>query len=186
MKKIKIAIWAVAVAGSSLLFSSCIGSFSLTKSVMNWNKTVGSKFVNELVFVAFWILPVYEVTSIADLLLLNSIEFWSGKSVVQAQMRTIEGNQGTYEVLSDRSGHSIINKKTGRQFKLEHDEKTDVWFYVEDNVRKPFMKIVDEKHVEMLTPAGEFCNVELSKEGLAAYTAIASGTSGENTLFATR
>ena len=38
-----------------------------------------SKFVNELVFFAFWILPVYEVSGLADLLVLNSIEFWSGK-----------------------------------------------------------------------------------------------------------
>ncbi|MDE7508793.1 MAG: DUF3332 domain-containing protein, partial [Muribaculaceae bacterium] len=59
----------------SVSLSSCIGSFRLTNSVLKWNNQVGSKFINEIVLFAFWVLPVYEVTSIADLLVLNSIEF---------------------------------------------------------------------------------------------------------------
>ena len=45
---------AIAIAlACTLTFSSCIGSFALTNKVLNWNKQIGSKFVNELVFVAF-------------------------------------------------------------------------------------------------------------------------------------
>ena len=73
MRKIKIAVSALLIAGSALLYTSCIGSFGMTKSVMKWNKSIGSKFVNELVFIAFWILPVYEVTALADVLVVNSI-----------------------------------------------------------------------------------------------------------------
>lgn len=51
--------------------------FSLTNKLLTWNRQVGSKFVNELVFFALWILPVYEVSGLADLLVLNSIEFWA-------------------------------------------------------------------------------------------------------------
>ena len=71
----------VAVLCASMLTSTgCIGSFSLTNRLLGWNKTVGNKFLNELVFFAFWVLPVYEVTGLADLLVLNSIEFWSGRN----------------------------------------------------------------------------------------------------------
>ena len=73
-----------------MLFSSCIGSFSLTNKLLAWNKTVGNKFVNELVFFAFWVLPVYEVSALADVLVLNSIEFWSGGNPVAKGTKVIE------------------------------------------------------------------------------------------------
>ena len=84
---------AIAIAlACTLTFSSCIGSFALTNKVLNWNKQIGSKFVNELVFVAFWILPVYEITGIADVLVINSIEFWSGSNPVSAnKTKVIDG-----------------------------------------------------------------------------------------------
>ncbi len=40
---------ALTLAGS-MMFSSCIGSFRLSNKLMSWNQTIGSKFVNELVF----------------------------------------------------------------------------------------------------------------------------------------
>ena len=76
MRKIRISVAAILLAGTSLVFTSCIGSFGLTNKVLSWNRNIGSKFVNELVFLAFWILPVYEVTALADVLVINSIEFW--------------------------------------------------------------------------------------------------------------
>ena len=64
---------------SCIAFTSCIGSFKLSNKVLSWNKQVSnSKFVNEVVFFCFWVIPVYEVTTIADVLVVNSIEFWSG------------------------------------------------------------------------------------------------------------
>ncbi|MDE6279855.1 MAG: DUF3332 domain-containing protein, partial [Paramuribaculum sp.] len=72
------------LCGSMLPLSSCIGSFSLTNKLLSWNRQVDNKFVNELVFFAFWILPVYEVAGAADLLVLNSIEFWSGSNPMEA------------------------------------------------------------------------------------------------------
>lgn len=73
--------WFMAVAvllSGSLMFSSCIGSFGLTNKMFSWNKSIGDKWVNEVVFVAFCILPVYELTLVADALVVNSIEFGRG------------------------------------------------------------------------------------------------------------
>ena len=54
------ALMALVIAGS-LSLSSCIGSFGLSNKVLDWNNQIGGKFVNEVVFIAFWILPVYEL-----------------------------------------------------------------------------------------------------------------------------
>ena len=76
MKKRLIPV-ALIAAISIPMFTSCIGSFALTNKLLSWNRNVGNKVVNELVFIAFWILPVYEVSALADILVINSIEFWS-------------------------------------------------------------------------------------------------------------
>ena len=48
MKKSYIAVaLAVSILGGSTL-TSCIGSFQLTNKLLSWNKSVGNKFVNEL------------------------------------------------------------------------------------------------------------------------------------------
>jgi hypothetical protein len=60
--------------------TSCIGSFGLTNKLFDWNNSIGGKFVNALVFFLFLILPVYGITLFIDAIILNTIEFWSGKS----------------------------------------------------------------------------------------------------------
>ena len=79
MKREKLTLVAVLLSGS-LLFSSCVGSFGLFNRLSSWNQSIGSKFVNELVFLAFNIVPVYGVSYLADALVINSIEFWSGSN----------------------------------------------------------------------------------------------------------
>ena len=77
MKRNKMFLVAAVLSGS-LLFSSCVGSFGLFNRLTTWNQSLGNKFVNELVFLAFNIVPVYGVAYLADALVINSIEFWSG------------------------------------------------------------------------------------------------------------
>ena len=59
---------------AALILSSCIGSFQLTNKVKNWNDNIGDKWINEVVFLAFHIVPVYEVCIFADAVVFNSGE----------------------------------------------------------------------------------------------------------------
>lgn len=170
MKKIKISVAALLIAGGSMLFSSCIGSFSLTKSVMDWNSNVGKKFVNELVFVAFWILPVYEVTALADLLVLNSIEFWSGNNPVSAYTKVVNTDHGRYMIACDGKGYTITHEDTGYEYRLDFDKEEQTWSLVQESETYPFLTFVDDTNVKMITPEGDFRLVELSEQGVLAYT----------------
>lgn len=66
----------------------CFGKFNLVRKVYKFNGTVGNKWVNELVFLVFNIVPVYGVAGFIDAVVLNSIEFWSGKNPVTAKVVT--------------------------------------------------------------------------------------------------
>lgn len=55
----------LALLVGAVTLSSCIGSFGLTNKLLDWNKGLSNKFVNELVFIL--ISPAYAVCGLADL-----------------------------------------------------------------------------------------------------------------------
>lgn len=174
MRKIRISVAAILIAGTSLVFTSCIGSFGLTNKVMTWNRNIGSKFVNELVFLAFWILPVYEVTALADVLVINSIEFWSGSNPLTASTKVVDTDHGRYMIACDGKGYTVTHESTGDAVRLDFDQPTQTWsFETKDGESVPFMTFIDDSHVRMLTPGGEYMAVELSQQGVADYSATA-------------
>lgn len=151
---------------SALSFQSCIGSFSLTNKVLQWNRNVSNKFVNELVFFAFWILPVYEVTSIADLLVINSIEFWSGNKPLEANNQVIETEHGNYQILASESGYQITSPD-GNILNFDFNSETQSWsFSNKEGSKTEFLRFIDKDHVEILDINGEFVDVELSEDGI--------------------
>lgn len=170
MKKRYLSVALILTVAGSLTFSSCIGSFGLTNNVLSWNRQIGSKFVNELVFFAFWVLPVYEVTALADVLVLNSIEFWSGKNPATASVKVIPTEQGRYLVKCDGKGYDVTCEATGKTMRLDFDVDTQTWSYASESGESyPFMTFVDDTHVKMIMPDGDFRAVDLSEQGVMAY-----------------
>lgn len=174
MKKKYFTVGAVLLCAGSLMFSSCIGSFALTNKLLNWNKQVGSKFVNELVFVAFWILPVYEVSALADVLVINSIEFWSGSNPVAQGRTVIDGQDGRYLVDCDGKGYTITSENDGSKVRLDFESDTKTWNVTVDGTTHELMTFIDDTHVRMPAPNGETMVVELNQEGLWAYQQVAT------------
>jgi hypothetical protein len=70
------------LVGLLAMSSSCLGSYALFNTVKKWNGTLGDKWVNSVVHAALWFVPAYEFAFAADLLFLNTIEFWTGKNPV--------------------------------------------------------------------------------------------------------
>ena len=81
---------------ATIVLSSCIGSFRLTNNIKDWNEGLGNKFVNELVFIALHIVPVYEIAMLVDGVVLNSIEFWTGNNLVAepGETKIVKNSQG--------------------------------------------------------------------------------------------
>lgn len=159
----------VLLLAGSLGLNSCIGSFTLTKRVMAWNNQVGSKFLNELVFFAFWVLPVYEVTSIADLIVINSIEFWSGSNPMEASTKVIDTDHGRYLIACDGKGYDVTLERTGESFRLDFNEENQTWSLLTQGAEYPLMTFVDDNHVKMIQPDGDMRLVDLSEAGVLAY-----------------
>lgn len=166
---------AIIAIAMSLTTSSCIGSFKMYNSLMSWNKQVGNKFVNELVFIAFWILPAYEISFLADVVVLNSIEFWSGNNPVAKGTKVIDGQDGRYLVECDGKGYTITSENDGSVVRLDFDSADKSWSVEADGKSVKLMSFVDDTHVNMLDANGDYRLIELSDAGVLAYQEIVSG-----------
>ena len=177
MKKNLLNVGVVLTIMAGLTLPSCIGSFALTNRLLAWNNSVGNKFVNELVFFAFWVLPVYEVSALADVVVLNSIEFWSGENPMACGTKRIEGNDGqSYLVKCDGKGYDVISENDGTTVRLDFDADSRSWDVVLPSGESyELMTFVDDNHVSMPAANGTRTLVELSEAGTMAYQAQATG-----------
>jgi hypothetical protein len=70
----------------SLIGTGCLGQFAAFNKLSDWNqKVTDNKFVNEVIFLAFNIVPVYGIAYLGDVLIFNSIEFWTGENPMMAE-----------------------------------------------------------------------------------------------------
>lgn len=170
MKKKFLSVALICTLCGALTLPSCIGSFTLSNKLLSWNKQISNKFVNELVFFAFWVLPVYEVSGLADILVLNSIEFWSGSNPLASGTKVIEGNDGRYLVKCDGKGYTITSENDGSIVRLDFDKSDNSWSYqVPGQERHTIFTFVDDNRIALPAADGSTVTVDLSASGLYAY-----------------
>ena len=170
MKKINLKMAAVAMICGAFLFSSCIGSFGLHNRLVNWNQNIGNKFVNELVYLACNIIPVYGVCYLADALVINSIEFWSGSNPMASvgDIKKVQGENGNYLVETLENGYSIT--KEGDEtisMELIYDKDQNTWNVVADGVNTELVRLNNDGTAQMTLPNGENLTVTLDAQGVA-------------------
>ena len=63
--------------------TSCLGPNAAHNSIRNWNANLDAHdAVKEIVFLGFNIIPVYGVALTVDVLILNTIDYWTGDNPV--------------------------------------------------------------------------------------------------------
>ena len=170
MRKKILTVGVITALCGSMMLTSCIGSFQLTNKLLSWNQSIGNKFLNELVFIAFWVLPVYEVSGLADFLVLNSIEFWSGENPVACGTYKVEGKNGElYLVECDGKGYTVTNTTDNTVFRFDFNEQTKEWSTDINGERTVFMTFIDDTHVQLPAADGRTIVVETNQAGVFAY-----------------
>ncbi len=67
------------------LSAGCFGKFQLTRKVYDINKSVDDKYVRSAVTWVFLIIPIYEIAALADAVVFNVIEFWTGDNPASSE-----------------------------------------------------------------------------------------------------
>lgn len=158
----------VMICGTFLL-SSCVGSFGLHSKLVNWNQSIGNKFVNELVYLACNIIPVYGVCYLADAVVINSIEFWSGSNPMASvgDIKKVKGENGDYLVKTLENGYSITKEGENLSMELVYNKEANTWNVVADGVSTELLQMNNDGTAQMYLPNGEAMNVTLDAQGVA-------------------
>lgn len=179
MKRKEFKLGACLMAGCVLL-SSCVGSFSMFNRLAKWNKKATKyKFLNELIFIV--ISPAYVFCGLADVLVLNSIEFWTGENPMASNVgktKKVKGEDGNiYNVKYLAEGYEITGPD-GKVYVLTHDSNTDSWWMEVDGEKKELFSFNHDGTVKAALPDGSMMDVAMNEGGLFQLRmAVNGGTS---------
>lgn len=151
-----------------MLYSSCIGSFGLFNKFADWNVNMTEhKIVNGIL--GFIFIPVYGVCLTADWIVLNTIEFWTGKPLLASvgETRRMVGADGDcFVIVTEKDGYRIENETQGTEMRMVFDEAEQVWSLSQDGEEHKLMRLNGDKTITVYTPEGEEVTVPRTEEGL--------------------
>lgn len=153
---------------ATLLTSSCVGSFSLFNRVAKWNThATSSKFLNEIIFIL--ISPAYAVCAVADVLVLNTIEFWSGSNPMAQKVGTVQevtGKDGLiYAVKTLRNGYEVTSPN-GEVVSFIYDKKTNSWSQEQNGKKVEIFRFNDDGTIQARLSDGETIRVNPDEAGV--------------------
>ncbi|HLU69537.1 MAG TPA: DUF3332 domain-containing protein [Fibrobacteria bacterium] len=127
---------------SAPYLQGCYGGFTATKKIYNWNGTVGDKWVNSIVMVALNIIPVYPLAGAADILILNTVEFWTGSNPLalkegetETRVVTVEGKDYELTATQNRMEIKPLTEAEGA-LQLSYDPAQQAWFAESGETRR--------------------------------------------------
>jgi hypothetical protein len=168
--KRKITVTATAaLLASCMLFASCIGSFNLTHKLYGWNKTVGDKWVNELVFFTLSAIQVYTVAIFIDAVVLNTVEFWTDENpMAGTQTKKIETKEGLYTVTTDENGHKIQKDGSDKIVEFRFNKAENSWSLLADNQTTKLLQFVGNNQANVYLADGSTMTVSIDQAGVMA------------------
>ena len=104
------------------------------------------------------------------LLVVNSIEFWSGNNpVASTGEKIVDDGTERYLVAWDESGYTITDENSNTVTRLNFNKDENSWSLATSEGDVTFLTFVDDSHVKVPAADGTYTVVELSQEGLLAY-----------------
>ena len=108
--------------------TGCIGNFGLSGKVRQFNlETSQDRWGREIVFVVLYVIPIYPFAGLLDILVFNSIEFWTGTNpingsasvtpIAMEEWTTEDGTKVTMQGLPDNSiDVNVVRPDGGTRF----------------------------------------------------------------------
>ena len=168
MKKISLKV-AVCLLAGSFLFSSCfVGQYGLWNKYINWqNHMSSSKFLNAIV--GFFLVPIVGgICQFVDILVLNTIEFWSGSNPMASNIgktQQVMGKDGRYYAVTTLKNGYEVKAPTGEITYFIHDDATDSWSIEQDGVKKEIFRFNADGTIQA-NVNGESKNFTLNEAGV--------------------
>jgi len=184
MKKLNAFAAIVIIMAIGYTQSSCIGSFKLTNKVLQWNRGLGDKFINELMFLVLIVVPVYEISLLIDGLILNTLEFWTGSNPMamnagEQESKIVEQNGIKYQITASQNRFDFIQlegSQKGTSGALVYNPESRSWCYEGNNRSIKLVELTNSGNAAAYLPNGKTYNVAPNQFGVAALKAIVNSS----------
>jgi hypothetical protein len=114
---------------AAFIATGCTGSFNLTRKVYNFHRSQSDKWADELCFLLVALIPVYSLATLADAIVFNSIEFWSGKNPVEMasangkdKVRMSYNSQTGQVHVASNGNHGIIFERSNTAVTAKNEQ----------------------------------------------------------------
>lgn len=185
--KLRKTVLACALAAITFTQTSCMGSWKLLTGVYNWNEqATNNKFVNQLIFWAFLIVPVYEIAVLVDYVILNLIEFWTGSNPIAMAPGEVEEqkvmNDGVvYTLRATQNKFEIIAPNADKNVTMVYTPTNKTWSIEKDGSLQALTQNLSNQQVKIFFPNGRTMvfdnhqdNVAALKKSVMSYNNLAS------------
>lgn len=164
---------------STLLFTSCLGSFSAFNNLKDWNQEVSdSRFVNNLVFWGLNIIPVYGLFFLGDAIIFNVIEFWGGSNPIameegERETQMVERDGNTFQLIATKNRMEVTvveGPKKGKKIDLVYKPHEKSWNAIRPNGEVIKLSSFEEGFYIVYLPNGNEVKIDAKytrEEGLA-------------------
>lgn len=145
----------------SIASTGCFGEFALTRKVYSFNDGIGDKFVKTIVFYAMNIIPIYPIASVADLFILNLVEFWTGSNPIamndgEVEQRVVNYKGSKYQITATKNNFNIVpleGANKGKATDITFDAVSQTWTMSNESGSQKIIDINGEK-VSFTSPKG--------------------------------
>jgi len=161
------------LVGFLSMTAACYGPFNLTRTLYKWNGEVKgagdieAKWMREGVFLALVLLPVYGISLLADAVVFNSIEFWTGENPIKLSQESEDGRRwivqagettATMTFAPDGNSAHVTYRKAGQLYQAGQitKEANHFWFTDERGRR---LYTAEPNEAGWLTIVGEECQL---------------------------
>lgn len=118
MKKVSKFCIGIAMVSTLAATTGCFGNFALTRKVYKWNDSIAGddlagKFVKSLVMWGLCVIPVYQFSGFADIIIFNLIEFWTGSNPLamnegDQEVQIVERNGVQYQITATKNTFTVV------------------------------------------------------------------------------
>lgn len=169
MNKVKKLTSYLLIACFGLVQTGCLGSFKLTNVTYQWNQTIGTKWINELVFVLF--IPVYSITLFIDGFILNAVDFWTvrpGLTMNEGEEKLISSDDGKKQYLLIKTHDGIRIKQTlgasaGQEANFSYNDENMTWYLKDQGEKIKLVQLIENEsgnYVNIFKPDGSSVMVD--------------------------
>jgi hypothetical protein len=177
MKKLNLKVAVLLLAGSCL-FSSCIGSFSLFNKYAAWQKDMtDNKYVNAIV--GLLLMPIVgTVTFVADWLVFNTIEFWSGDNPMASNVgktQKVIGQDGRiYAVKILKNGYEVT-APDGIVTLFTYNKAENSWSMSQNGQTREIFRFTEDGKSIRMNVNGQAREFALNEQGVTDAEQVAMG-----------